>query len=97
MRAVMTMPKKYEKFEDLPPAIQEGLKKRGWTWPFTEEFKRQRLEEAKRFKFTGSSLEALADMAREDGDWEALRYYEEQIKKRQQERNDNACGTTDVS
>ncbi len=97
----MTMPKKYEKFEDLPPAIQEGLKKRGWPWPFTDEFKRQRLEEAKRFKPKSTPLEVLAALAREDGDWVKLRLIEERIrqeKERQQEEGkNNACGTTDVS
>jgi len=35
------MGEKPKRLEDLPPKIQEALKRRGWTYPPTEEMKRQ--------------------------------------------------------
>jgi hypothetical protein len=35
------MGEKPKRLEDLPPKIQEALKRKGWTYPPTEEMKRQ--------------------------------------------------------
>jgi hypothetical protein len=35
------MSEKPKRLEDLPPKIQEALKRKGWTYPPTEEMKRQ--------------------------------------------------------
>jgi len=35
------MAERPKRFEDLPPKIQEALKRKGWTYPPTEEMKRQ--------------------------------------------------------
>jgi len=35
------MPDRPKRLEDLPPKIQEALKRKGWTYPPTEEMKRQ--------------------------------------------------------
>jgi hypothetical protein len=35
------MPEKPKRLEDLPPKLQEALKRKGWTYPPTEEMKRQ--------------------------------------------------------
>jgi hypothetical protein len=43
------MAKKYERMEDLPPVLQELLKKRGWTYPPSEEMKKEWREAAERF------------------------------------------------
>lgn len=39
---------KYEKMEDLPPKIQEALKRKGWSWPPSEKELKEREEAAKR-------------------------------------------------
>jgi hypothetical protein len=68
--------------EDLPPVLQQLLKEKGWTYPPTEEMKREWDEAAERVVGkTHIPLEALIEMAREDGEWEKLRWYEEQLKK----------------
>jgi len=38
---VSKMPEKPKRLEDLPPKLQEALKRKGWTYPPTEEMKRQ--------------------------------------------------------
>ena len=35
------MSEKPKRLEDLPPKVQEALKRKGWTYPPTEEMKRQ--------------------------------------------------------
>jgi hypothetical protein len=39
--------------KDLPPSIQEALKRKGWTYPFTEEMKQKMGEALARFAGSG--------------------------------------------
>ncbi|MCX7778592.1 MAG: hypothetical protein N2381_11175, partial [Armatimonadetes bacterium] len=58
---------KAKRLEDLPPKIQELLKKRGWTYPPTEEMKRQWREAAKQFDGAlRTPPEVLEELAEED-------------------------------
>jgi hypothetical protein len=79
------MAKKYERMEDLPPILQQLLKEKGWTYPPSEAMKRKWREARERFAGkTHIPLEALIEMAHEEGEWEKLRWYEEQLKKQQE-------------
>ncbi len=42
------MTKKIEKMEDLPPKIQEAIKRKGLTWPLDEKYWKECEEAAKR-------------------------------------------------
>lgn len=39
--------------KDLPPGLQEALRKKGWTWPPTEEMKQRMGESLARFAGSG--------------------------------------------
>ncbi len=81
------MPKGYKRMEDLPPVLQQLLRERGWTYPPTEEMKREWDEAAERFVGkTHIPHEALAEMEREDGNFEKARWHEEQAKKQQEQK-----------
>jgi hypothetical protein len=71
---------------EIPPKIEELLKKRGWTFPPTEEMKREWREAAKRFDGSlRTGREVLEELAKEDH----VLYRILQIKKEQQERERN--------
>jgi len=58
-----------KRLEDLPPKIQEAMKRKGWTYPPTEEMKRQWKEAWERIIGRGSTEdpELLEELWREMG------------------------------
>ncbi len=93
-REVRNVPKA-ERLEDLPPKIQELLKKRGWTWPPTEEMRREWREAWEQIAcFPPTDPEVLEMVWEEDrpnwwvrlkSDPEAYRRWKEEATKRYQQ------------
>jgi hypothetical protein len=84
---------------EIPPKIEALLKKRGWTFPPTEEMKRSWREAAERFDGSlHTGREVLEELAKED----RVLYHILQIKKEQQEREKeksckDACAAPELS
>lgn len=76
-REVKKMPKA-KRLEDLPPKIQELLKKRGWTFPPTEEMKREWREAAKQFDGSLHTDPEVLEMMWEEEKPDWLRRWKEQ-------------------
>ncbi|MFA0740742.1 MAG: hypothetical protein DFNUSKGM_000849 [Candidatus Fervidibacter sacchari] len=57
-----------KRLEDLPPKIQEALKRKGWTYPPTEEMKRQwKKAQEEMAGCLDTDLELLEELWREMG------------------------------
>ncbi|MCS7193258.1 MAG: hypothetical protein NZ937_09810 [Armatimonadetes bacterium] len=62
------MPNKPKRLEDIPPRIQELLKRKGWTYPPDEKLKQQWKEAWERLRGRGKAdLELLEEIYREMG------------------------------
>ncbi len=87
---------------EISPTIEALLKKRGWTFPPTEEMRREWREAGERLAGSLSTpYEVLAEIAAEEARWDDYRWYLEQIEKEKQKTQEeeggaDACAAPDV-